>query len=455
MYPFIKKLFLFSILAVLACQPVAAQQNQSREDLQKAQKQLQKEIDDLNVTLDGIRKNKKQSLSQLAIVQRKIAKREQLVNNINHEVHRIDDDIFTKEIEENHLKKELDTLKQKYAQSLVFAYKNRGSYEYLNFLFSASDFNDAMKRMMYLKSYRQFRETQAQAIVKTEDLLQQTIGTLNYNKIAKNNALKTQSSQLQVLEQDKKEKDQVVKSLKDQENDVVAQLKKRERQRQDLSRAISAAIRREQEEYQRKEKERIAKMNAAEKAAAAAESKNAVVAAPKNPTGSKIKSNDPVSGVAGAGSGSSRPYSTFETTPEGKEMSINFENNKRRLPWPVAGGYVSHEFGIHIIPDTKLHEQNDGIFIATPVGTSVRCVADGDVISVIDMGESQAVLVQHGKYFTTYSNLSSISINKGQKVSAGTVLGKASVNLEGTGEVGFMVSDKNGFTDPVNWLKPR
>ncbi len=433
----------------LAHQPAVAQ---NREELQNERKQLQKEIDNLNNTLESIRKNKKQSLSQLAIVQRKIAKREQLVRSINKEVRHIDEDIYSKELEENHLKKELDTLKQRYAQSIVFAYKNRSSYEYLNFLFSATDFNDAMKRMTYLKSYRQYRETQAQTIFKTEDLLQQTIGTLNSSRTEKSKALKTESNQLQVLEQDKKEKDQVVKGLKDQEKDVAAQLKKRERKSQELNRAIAAAIRREQEEYLRKEKERIAKLNAANKAAEA-ENKNNT--AGKTTVTNKPRSNEPLTGVTATGN-SNRPYSIFETTPEGREMSVNFENSRHRLPWPVSGGYVSHEFGTHEIAGTKLREHNDGITIATATGSSVKCIADGEVISVMDNEESQAVLVRHGKYFTTYSNLSSVNVSKGQKVSAGTLLGKASSNLEGAGEIGLRVmNDKSVFLNPEDWLKSK
>lgn len=261
----IKKILFFSCILMSLWHPVSAQQNQTRDELQKQQKQLQKEIDDLNISLNAIKKNKKQSLSQLAIVQRKIAKREQLVNNINKEIHRIDDDIFNNELERNHLKRELDTLKQKYAQSIVFAYKNRSSYEYLNFLFSASDFNDAFKRMGYLKSYRQFRETQAQTIAKTQNLLQQTLVNLNNSRTEKGKVLQTQSNQLHVLEQDKIEKDQVIKQLKNQEKDIQAQIRKRERQRQELSRAIAAAIRREIEEANRREKERLAKLKEDEK----------------------------------------------------------------------------------------------------------------------------------------------------------------------------------------------
>ena len=189
----------------MASIPLHAQQ--SRDELQKQQKQLQKEIDDLNGTLASIRKNKRQSIGQLAIVQRKVAAREQLIGNISKEINHIDEDIYGKELERNHLKKDLDTLKQKYAQSIVFAYKHRSSYEYLNFLFSASDFNDALKRMTYLKSYRKYRETEVQTITKTQKLLDQTIGTLNNSKLEKGKVLNKQSSQLKVLEQDKKEKD--------------------------------------------------------------------------------------------------------------------------------------------------------------------------------------------------------------------------------------------------------
>ena len=456
----IKKLFLFFILLSFAVKHTDAQPSQSREELQKQQKQLQKEIDDLNSTLESIRKNKKQSLSQLAIVQRKVAVRERLINNINQDIHRIDDDIYSKELEKNHLKRELDTLKQRYAQSIVFAYKNRSSYEYLNFLFSASDFNDAVKRMTYLKSYRKYRETEAQTILKTEDLLQETIGKLNNSKTEKGKVLVTQSSQLKVLEQDKKEKDQVVRQLKDQEKDLTAQLKKRESQRQNLKRALDAAIRREMEEAMRKEKERTAKQKALDEQKRLqalnnktqpdnAERNNAVTNKPKS------SDNEPITGVTTIGGSANRSYNALESTPDGLTRSVNFENNRGRLPWPVSSGYPSHQFGIHKIEGTKLTEKNNGIYIATQIGANVKCVADGEVSSVFEINDAQSVLVKHGKYFTSYSNLSSVEVVKGQKVSAGTVLGKAAANFDNNGEMIFEIVSDKGFVDPEKWLKSR
>ena len=152
------------------------------------------------------------------------------------------EDIYKNELEIYRLKKELDTLKIKYAQSIVFAYKNRSNYQYLNFLFSATNFNDAIKRVTYLKSYRTLRETQVDNIVKTQSVLQNKIGELSNSKKEQGVVLKAQQVHLQDLEQDKKQKAQVVKDLKGQEKEISAQIRKKELQRQQMKNAIAAII---------------------------------------------------------------------------------------------------------------------------------------------------------------------------------------------------------------------
>jgi peptidoglycan hydrolase CwlO-like protein len=166
----------------------------------------------------------------------------------------LNDDIYNKQLEITRLKRQLDTLKQNYAKSIVFAYKNRSSNVYLNFLLSVRDFNDALKRMAFLRSYRQYREAEAQTILKTSELSQQAIVEMNNANEQQTKVLETQSNQLKVLEQDKKEKDQIVIQLKNREKDYLAQLRKTERQRQILNEAIKAVIRREISEAERRER---------------------------------------------------------------------------------------------------------------------------------------------------------------------------------------------------------
>lgn len=100
--------------------------------------------------------------------------------------------------------------------------------------------------------------------------------------------------------------------------------------------------------------------------------------------------------------------------------------------------------------------KSEGVYISVPVGTAVKAVADGEVSSVYDLGGEQAVTVRHGKYFTTYSHLSSVNVSSGQSIGPQTVVGQAAENDTGDGEVLFMViNEKSVFLNPEQWLRRR
>lgn len=443
---------LFSVFFLVIMMSFCAFAQNTREELQKKEQELQKEIADLNRMINETQNNKKISLKQLAIIKSKINKREELVNSINRQVRQMDETIFTNERDIYRLRKELDTLKVKYAKSIVFAYKNRSSYEYLNFLFSASSFNDAIKRITYLKSYRQNRETQANAIMQSDQLLQEKISVLSSNKKERLGVLQTQSQQLKVLEADKKEQDQVVAQLKGKEKELARQVSDKEKQRQRVQQAFNAIIRREIEEAKKRELARQKALDDQKKAAAADLAKNNTAAKPTKPSASL--SNEPVTGVAAPAR--DRAYTPLESTPEGREMSINFENNKGRLPWPVSTGVVTAHYGIEKIAGTKLSRRTDGIEISLPIGSAVRSVADGKVIYAGEVDGQQVLVVQHGKYFCGYQNLSSVSVSRDQEVKAGSVLGKSGISIDGEGILLFSImNDKSVQQDPENWLKPK
>jgi murein hydrolase activator len=422
---------------------------QTREELQKKRQELEKEIEELRQSYAETQNNKKASLKQLALIKRKINAREDLVNGINREVRQLDETIYLNERDIYRLRKELDTLKVKYSKSIVFAYKNRSSYEYLNFLFSATNFNDAIKRMAYLKSYRQNRETQAATITKSEQMLTEKIGVLSQNKKERLGTLEIQSKQLKVLQEDKKEQDVVVAQLKGREKELAAQMKEREKQRQKVNTAFNAVIRREMEEARKRDEARKKQLDDQRKAQARTDAANTATSKPKS-----SNNDEPITGVTT--SAKDRSYSPLESTPEGREMSINFENNKGRLPWPVSNGVVTIEYGIQAIEGTKLNRKSDGIEIAVPVGTAVRCVADGEVALAGEVDGEMIVIVKHGKYFTGYQNLSSVSVSRGQEVKAGSTLGKSGTSVDGGGAIVFMImNERSQFQSPRPWLKSR
>ena len=504
----IKKALIFVFAIIGSCLFVHAQQ--TKEELQQRQRDLQKELNDLNSTLANIKKNKKQSLSQLYLVEQKIKAREKLVNTIYKQVGNLNEEIYQNALSIGRYKRALDTLKANYAQSLVFAYKNRSNYDYLNFIFSSTSFNDAVKRVAYLKSYRQYRESQVTNILQTQALLENKVKELANTKTAKNQALQSQNKQLTDLESDRKEKDQTVKDLKSREGDIAKEINSKEKVRRQVAQNLKAVIRREIEAAQRRERERLAQEArlrreeedrqariAAQKAAderdriarEQASRQNSVssstagsthIATTDGPTPVKTRTQDRNNEAQGSGSpvavnkqakNDARPrtvipppapktnriYNALESTAEGLSTSLNFENNKARLPWPVSSGNVIGEFGTHQLPGSRITEHNDGIVIAVPEGTSVKCVASGEVSGVSDMGDGQyTVFVRHGKYFSVYNNLATANVTRGDKVNAGSVLGKAGKNLDGDGEITFMITnDKAVFLNPRNWLGGR
>ena len=448
-----RALFILFSIGVLSMH-ASAQSSDSREDLQKQEQTLRKELDELNQLLEKTKKNKKNSLGQLEAIRSKISKRKSLINGIAKQVKILDDAIYNNQLDVQRLNKDLDTLKSRYQKSIVFAYKSRSGYEYLNFLFSAGSFNDAVKRITYLKSYRQNREAQANAIDLSQTDLNAKINILGANKKDRLKTLVVQNEQLKVLVVDQKEQDKIVKQLKSKEQEITAQVRQKEAQRKKMQSALLTIIRRETLEAERKEKERIAKLRSSNDAGKTP-AKNNGEAVASTKTSSK---NSKVGNVEGGltSTTDNRPYSALETTEEGREASILFENNKGNLPWPVDRGNVYIHFGVENIPGTKLNRKSDGIELALPKGSSVKSVANGVVKYTGDINGDLTVFIQHGKYFSTYTHLSSINVSKDQEVRAGTLLGKSGINLDGEGALLFMINNEKGaFFDPESWLKNR
>lgn len=424
----------FFLLFVLLCGLQISSWSQSKDELESQRKQIQQEIEDLRKSQSAIKKNKKESLGQLARIRNLIKKRDAVIETINRQVQLINDDIHTNNREIARLKNELDTLKAQYARTIEYAYKNRSSYDMLNFIFSAVSFNDAIKRVAYLKAYREYRGKQVDNIYQTQTLLAQKNETLAANKSLKTQTLTEQSQQMKKLEEEKKQKDAVVSNLKLKEKELDKQLTSKRKLENNIRSSIAAIIRREIMEAEKAEK---AKRDAAAKAAGT------------------TKAAAPVAST------SSRAVSKLENTPEVTAVSVGFENNRRKLPWPVAKGDITGPFGRHKIEGTRLYEDNIGVYIQTNIGAPVKAVYEGTVSSVHSFGAVSAVTIRHGKYLTTYYNLTGISVNKDQDIKLGQVIGKAaeSEDEDGIGKVLFVVTVVVGnnpkYLNPEDWIKPR
>ncbi|MEN9950014.1 MAG: hypothetical protein RLY85_766, partial [Bacteroidota bacterium] len=202
---------------------------QSREELEKKRKEIQQEIASLQRTQSEISSNKKASVSELKLIERRLRSRYAVINNLNDEMRLIDNTIFNNNREIYRLQRQLDTLKQQYAKTIEYAYKNRSSYDMLNFIFTATSFNDAVKRATYLKSYRKYRDEQVLNINKTQVELADRIKMLMANKTEKTKVLGEQQQQKVILEEEQKEKNQFVTRLKAREREIEKEMAAKKR----------------------------------------------------------------------------------------------------------------------------------------------------------------------------------------------------------------------------------
>ncbi|MCF1716648.1 peptidoglycan DD-metalloendopeptidase family protein [Flavihumibacter sp. RY-1] len=447
----IKKIWIL-LLIVASSLGTFAQNASSSADLKKQQAAIQKEIDELKQQLAETNKYKRKSLAELNLVQKKLRLRESQIKVINDQINLIQSDINQSWRDIVKLRAELDTLKIQYQKSVVYAYKNRSNYDFVNFIFSAGSFNDALKRMAYLKSYRAYREQQAINIANTQSQLEQKINNLNLSKKEKSSALEEQNKQFKVLAEERAEKNAVVSKIKSQERELTKEMTAKRKQDNKLKSAISAAIKREIAAEKKRlaelEKERKAKEDAARKAAAAAaaaaKKEEGSTAATKTPT--KTVEEKPVS----------KPTSdadVMEIREEIKLASNIFEKNQGGLPWPVNSRRITMKFGRNKYEGLNVDYENEGITIEAEANSSIKAVFDGEVSAIFTIGSVQAVILKHGKYFTTYSNLSRVLVSKGDKVKTGQLIGRLEEKEGGRGELEFLITNDNQINlNPELWL---
>ncbi len=421
---------------------------QDKSQLEKERQQIQKELQEIQNAYNKVKGQSKQILTQVNVLNRKIDLQEKYIGSINKEIRSIEDDIYLSELEIYRLNKQLDTLKSEYARSVVYAYKNRSNYDYLNFIFSANSFNDAIKRISYLKSYRAYREKQVETIKETQQLITQRKEQQLKRKDQKNVALGNQTTQVKELENQKKEKDVVMLQLKSKEKDLAKQIAAKKKKDRDLQNAITAIVKREIEAAKAKAKaDAEAKRKADELA-----KKNAPTTNPAT-TPSTTTPNATTS-VTKRNVKSDAPASYLDLNAKDVALNTSFQANKAKLPWPVDNGIVTLRFGRNKVGE-YIDIDNPGLTIATPsAGVTVKSVFDGEVSGIYNLGDGMAVTIRHGKYFTTYGNLTGVTVSKGATVKTGQAIGRAGKDDDGNGgQIDFILMIETRNVDPYPWLR--
>ena len=497
---------------LLSAVNASAQKTSDKTAMEDERRKLQQELRQIQQAYDAVKGESKNNLYQLAALNKKIELQEKYINNIGKEIRLIDDDIYYSAIEIKRLKNQMDTLKAHYARTVVYAYKNRSNYDYLNFIFSANSFNDAIKRVAYLKSYRGYREKQMDDIVKTSKLIDTRYDQQLASRNKKKDALVSRTNEYGVLESQKTEKDSVAKILQSQAGSLQKQIAKKQQEDRQLKADIASIVRKEIAEARRAAQEEARQKAAAEAKARQeawarermVENERALAAAKPVEAGSSPSINAPAEEKVASTSAKDLKLNpvgvgksaTVRTVPQGSNsiaanaapiavpkpappppapvvenkvpeggylnykaddiaLNSDFSQNRGKLPSPVDG-IITLGFGRYKIegvgPD--IVGDNPGVTYSASVGAAVRAVFNGEVVSVSKVGNTSFVVLRHGKYFTAYSNLASVNVSKGSAVARGQAIGTVGADEEtGSGKLDFilMIEEKN--VDPRAWLR--
>ena len=393
------KLFVKICFVLVTCSSLFAQ---SRKELQKRKMELLEEIELSNSVLDQTLNAKNVSVHQLKALKQKIAIRSQLIRTIQKEVGYIKEEIELSTRQQELLENDLDSLKSTYAVLLQQAYKSSRHFNRLLFLFSSNDFQQAYKRLFYIRQISKYRMHQAAEIEERSLDLEKSIVVLKNQKAIKQNLISDKRLENQLLNQEQAEESASLATLAEKAKDLKKDLKVKRSKRKKIQKEIERII-----------AEELRKVN---------------------------------------NSGSNK---AFASTPEAIALSKSFTSNKGKLPWPVAKGLVISKFGKqkHPVLSGVLIE-NNGIEIATESHSTCRAVFNGKVSSILSMPNGiKVVMVRHGEYISVYSNLSEVYVEKGEELSTKSPIGIVLTSQQdGSTVVDFQLWKASTKLNPQKWL---
>ncbi len=398
----------FVLLLTFTCHTSFAQVDKQAE-LEKKRQQLQEEIRQINNLLFSTIKKEQTVLTKVENIASRIQARENLIKVTNQQANLITREINSNMAKIDQLRKELQVIKKEYANLINRTYKSKSDKSRVMFLLSSESFLQAYKRVQYMQQYANHRKKQGEEIQLKTAEIQELNKNLLVQQKEKQALIEENRIARNELQEERKQQEQLMATLKQDESKYTKQIKERQREAAVIDKQIEDLIR-----------------------AAIAESNKAA-----------------------GGERRERTTSTFAMTAEAKALAANFTSNKGQLPWPVERGIVVTRFGTTqhpTLPNVKT--TSSGVEIATEEGATARSAFEGEVLAVsVIRGTVKAVHVRHGDYITVYQNITDLYVKKGDKLATKQPIGKIHTNPS-TGKtiLKFLIFKNTNKLNPADWV---
>lgn len=406
-----RRFLLITALALVAL-PAAAQSAEQQAAEQRL-RELRAQVEEFERQLSRTAREETDAAAALETLDREISVREALIESYRQQQQNLGLEAAQIQTSMVELEAELERLREEYAVHARNAYM-RGRTGDLALILSAGSINQMIVRARYLQRFSRQRQGKLAQIGATQRELTRRRATLDASAARVEELLAEGRAEQQALAARKRERTQLVSTLRERRGTLQAELQQRQ---QDINR-LNARI---QEMITAAAAERARVAEAARSASNSAEARAARAAESRY-----------------------------------VELTGSFRQNRGRLPWP-AQGVVTGPFGLRTHPVHGTKTQSIGVEIATQPMASVQAVFDGTVSRVFVMpGYGTCVMVSHGEYATVYGNLSSVDVRQGTQIRAGQGIGRAGTTNQPLGNaVFFAVFSGTDAVDPAGWLARR
>lgn len=476
------------LLTAAVC--VIAQKPATSSQAQRQSRETQQEIQRTKSRISDNEKKVRQGLSDLQRIEEEIADCQKTIDETEAQVRSLGQRISTLSGQIEESQASLEKLRAEYAKAVRKMHRARNRHSTLAFIFSAKSFNQAVRRLRYLREFSEWRQKQSGRIAEQLAVLRSQQEELRNARQQKDKALIAGRNARETMQLRHGEQKQVVEELKRHGDELKAHLAQKQREADVLKQQITALIAQEQAkakaEAERKAKieaERNAKAEADRKAKAEREKrekekqrqeqqKEKQKQQPSQPKTDKPKKETPAAGESSGKKPDGKDYARARgrkprqnpnqqsgTASASAPSAAGFASMKGKLPRPVNGSFrITSPFGRHPLPDLPhVSYDNPGINAEVSAGASAVAVYAGTVLEIRSLpGYNTIVVVSHGDgYYTIYGNLASAAVGKGDSVKPGQSIGRLANDPDGGNRtmIHFEVWHNYDKLNPSQWIK--
>jgi septal ring factor EnvC (AmiA/AmiB activator) len=416
----LSRILILMLFVVFVLPAIAQRTNKEIKQRENELQNLRNDIQAYEKKLNDSEKKEKITLDRLDDLERNSILIRQLIQKLQEEELGMTVEIDTAKNAIANLEGQLQFLKSHYANYVRSVYKNGRVYD-VELLFSSKSINQLSIRIQYLKKFSEQRAKDLQGISENKAILEQKNEQLQIKLQSERQLLSEKTREEGNLKKTFSQRQMVLKKIRKNKQTYQKELVRKTEASKKIENLIAELIEKERIQKEREEAERRERL-----AAEALEREMHKTAAPPPP----------------------QPVDTKTT--------LAFEGRRGKLRWPVAHGTVQTPFGNQTHPVLKTITQNTGIDIATPSGSDVYAVADGEVavLSFIP-GFGNVLILNHNNGFrTVYAHLSDVTVSESQHVIEGAVIAKSGDTVAGA-ILHFEIWKEREKQNPEWWLANR